>query len=247
MLNPGGVFMNFVINYADTSGVPHRHTNYEIIVYTRGEGQFICDYFHKDIAVGDMIVIPPNTTHHNIVGPDARRIYINGDFGQFFNLDTIHILSDNAQGDGVALAEMIYHNRYVNFEYVCALINALTHFILNNIVIDSPIHSTVKEIVEKISNDFCNHTLSLSAVLRETGYSEDYIRSQFRRITGKTPTEFLTTVRITHACYLIDTYKKAIPLTDISEQCSYTDYVYFSKQFKRITGVSPRKYTEKLI
>ena len=37
-------------------------------------------------------------------------------------------------------------------------------------------------------------------------------------------------------------YGKTVPLTEIAEKCGYTDYVYFLKKFKSITGVAPRTY-----
>jgi len=46
---------------------------------------------------------------------------------------------------------------------------------------------------------------------------------------------------------MIDVYKNDVALTDISEQCGYTDYVCFSKKFKQITNVSPRKYAEAVV
>lgn len=236
--------MSFIVNYTQVSGVPHKHNNYEIIICTGGKSLFWCEAFEREISSGEIIVIPPATSHRIIVGPHANRIFISGEFQQFFNLNSVNIIHDNEKGDGVYLAKMIYDNRHANSEYVCALINAFTHFLLCNIKIDNKIHLSVKKIIDKISNDFGNSELYLPQILAETKYSEDYIREQFKHITGKTPTEFLTTVRITHACYLIDTYRHSVPLTIIAEQCGYTDYVYFSKKFKQITGVSPRKYTE---
>ena len=236
--------MNFIVNCTKESGIPHKHKNYEILVCTNGNGILYCEKYQKNISAGDIIIIPPATTHNIIANPDIERIYINGELNRFLNIDSVNIIPDNEKGEGVSLAHMIYDNRYANFEYVCALANAFVHFLLSNIKIDNKIHSSIKEIAERISNEFSNCDLSLSQILDESGYSKDYIRSQLKCITGKTPTEFLTIVRITHACYLIDTYKHSVPLAEISEQCGYTDYVYFSKKFKQVTGVSPRKYTE---
>ncbi|MBQ8146607.1 MAG: AraC family transcriptional regulator [Clostridia bacterium] len=64
----------------------------------------------------------------------------------------------------------------------------------------------------------------------------------FKKVTGKTPNEFLTVIRIEHACFLMDIYHSKLSLAKISEQCGYLDYIYFSKKFKSIMGVSPRKY-----
>lgn len=68
------------------------------------------------------------------------------------------------------------------------------------------------------------------------------MRSCFKKITGKTPNEFLTEIRIKHACFLIEVYRSELSLSEISEQCGYLDYVYFSKKFKSVTGMSPREY-----
>lgn len=239
--------MNFIVNCTTESGIPHKHKNCEIIVCTKGNGILHCEKYKKDISAGEIIIIPANTMHSITANPDIERIYINGELNQFFNLDSINIIPDNEKNEGISLAQMIYDNRYTNFEYVCALANAFVHFVLSKIKIDSKINASIKEISDKISNEFSNCDLSLSRILNESGYSEDYIRAQFKAITGKTPTEFLTIIRITHACHLIDTYKNSVPLAHISEQCGYTDYIYFSKKFKQITGVSPRKYTETIV
>ena len=33
-----------------------------------------------------------------------------------------------------------------------------------------------------------------------------------------------------------------MPLAQICEECGYVDYIYFSKKFKEVTGLSPREY-----
>jgi len=45
---------------------------------------------------------------------------------------------------------------------------------------------------------------------------------------------------------LIDLYRSTLSLQEIAERCGYTDYVYFSKKFKEVTGVSPRDYKKNL-
>ena len=86
--------------------------------------------------------------------------------------------------------------------------------------------------------------INLTEILQKSGYSEDYIRSVFKKLTGKTPHEFLTDIRMNHACFLIDVYKDTLLLSQIAEKCGYLDYVYFSKIFKSVKGVSPKSYRE---
>ena len=238
-----GDVMNFLINLIKEESPPHNHKNYEIIVYTKGNGTIHAA--EKDIAVGPgkMIIIPPGIVHSSSKSStDFERIYINGELNQTFFLTSPTVVLDNSANEGLLLAKMIYTNRYSNREYVVALINAFTHFLLQNIKMDDDIFLAIKNIVEEISNNFFDCNINLNALLKKSGYSEDYIRAQFKKITGKTPTEFLTEIRINHACYLIDIYKNLFSLADVAERCGYTDYVYFSRRFKQIMGVSPQKY-----
>ncbi|MBE7025313.1 MAG: helix-turn-helix domain-containing protein [Ruminococcaceae bacterium] len=239
--------MRFLINLIKEESPPHKHNVYEILIYTKGSGVFHAA--GKEIAAvpGKIIVIPPGTVHHSSASAAAfERIYINGEFSQVFNLASPTVILDNSEKEGLLLAKMIYANRHAEYEYVVALINAFTHFLLQNIKMDNEIFLATKDIIEKISNDFYNCNLTLRSLLKKSGYAEDYIRAQFKKITGKTPTEFLTEIRIAHACHLINTYKNAFSLSDVAEKCGFTDYVYFSRRFKHIMGVSPRKYMESL-
>ncbi|MBE7063138.1 MAG: helix-turn-helix domain-containing protein [Ruminococcaceae bacterium] len=234
--------MAFLINLIKEESSPHTHKNYEIIVYTRGRGIFHAT--EKDVLVspGKIIIIPPGTVHSVTFDGRLERIYINGDLNHIFNLAAPTVILDTPEKEGLFLAKMIYANRYTNSEYTAALIGAFAHFLLQSLKMEDAIHLVIKDIVNKITNNFYDSTISLSSLLQKSGYAEDYIRTQFKKSTGKTPTEFLTEIRIRHACYLIDTYKSTLSLSEIAEKCGYTDYVYFSRRFKHILGMSPRKY-----
>lgn len=240
--------MEYLINLKKDLSLPHRHKKYEIIVFVQGNGIFYINKKGIEAAPGKIIIIPPGTEHRSSGDEEKlERIYINGDFNHIFEFDSPVVVADNSSGEGLALAKMIYNNRYSNHEYIIALINAFTHFLLNRIKTENDIFVTVKNIIDEITDNFCCYDIKLSSLLKKSGYAEDYIRAQFKKTTGKTPTEFLTETRISHACYLIDTYRNSVPLTVISEKCGYIDYIYFSRRFKHIMGVSPRKYMEDVI
>ena len=42
--------------------------------------------------------------------------------------------------------------------------------------------------------------------------------------------------------YIENHYSENITLSQVAEQCGYTDYVYFSRRFRQITGLSPRQW-----
>ena len=234
--------MKFSVNLIKQYSPPHKHSYYEIIVYTSGSALFRTEDSEKSVSKGDIIIVPPDTVHSSYCENEYERIYINGEFSQIFSLTEPVIISDNLSGEGLLLAKTIYKNRFANDDYVAALCNAFAHFLLQSINMDDTISVAVRDIINEITEHFHDCSLDLSTVLQKSGYAEDYIRAQFKKVTGKTPVEFLTDVRISHACFLIDTYKSALALSEIAEKCGYTDYVYFSRRFQKFMGVSPQKY-----
>jgi len=234
--------MEILISLTDCEGVFHKHNNYEIIAFSKGSGTFFSDGIETEVFPGKFIIVPPNTFHRCNFDMELERIYIQGDFNRSFSFTVPVIVTDNSDGDGLILAKMIYANQYSASDYVSALVNAFTHFLLQSLKTDDAISFIIKDIITKITNDFCDSTLDVGALLRKSGYAVDYIRTKFKAITGKTPVEFLTQIRINHARYLIDIYKSSLSLSEIAERCGYTDYIYFSRRFKQFTGMSPREY-----
>lgn len=237
--------MKYNIGAVTKPCLPHIHNNYEIIIYTSGSGHFYCEGHTFAMSSGKIIIVPPGTTH-NSDSEGGERIYVNGDFSHLFNLSRPVILSDTHDKTGTVLARIIYDNRYSNEEYITALCSALGHFLLQNLKADSRIGSVIKEISNEIIENFHDCDINLHDILEKSGYAIDYIRAEFKSLIGKTPVEFLTAVRIDHARFLIDMYKNALSLSEIAEKCGYTDYIYFSRKFRQITGSSPTVYKKSL-
>ena len=119
--------------------------------------------------------------------------------------------------------------------------------ILKNIKFNSDIERAVNSIKNKISTDFHDSNLNVTNILNDSGYAEDYIRAHFKKITSKTPVEFLNEIRIKHAETLIHIYQNSLALSEIAQRCGFEDYIYFSRKFKAVNGLSPQNYQKKLL
>ena len=87
-------------------------------------------------------------------------------------------------------------------------------------------------------------TFSLDDVYKTFALSKDYIRRQFIKEKGISPLQFLNNTRIAFAQKLllsknVNNYK----IYEIAEMCGFSDQLYFSRVFKKITGISPKEYT----
>lgn len=237
--------MNLRINCTDDGVITyplHSHPDYEIIYYLTGEGFLKTEKENIPYVPGTIIIVPPKLLHGSTSRDGFRNISIDGNFKHLLKFEFPVVLHDNENCDGKLLAQLLYKNRYGNVDYLSSLGETYVHFLLTILKLDGNIDIAINKIINEISDRAYDNTFHLKKVLSQSGYAEDYIRNQFKQKTGKTPTEFLTEIRINHARYLIDLYKDNYSLTQISEQCGFVDYVYFSKRFKKITGISPTEY-----
>jgi AraC family transcriptional regulator, arabinose operon regulatory protein len=70
--------------------------------------------------------------------------------------------------------------------------------------------------------------------------SEPHFFRKFKQATGSTPIDWLRRERINHARRRL--VESDDPIKQISEQVGYNDPFFFSRDFKRYTGVSPKNY-----
>jgi len=99
---------------------------------------------------------------------------------------------------------------------------------------------SVKEIVEK---NISNPELSLKWIANELLYlNEDYLGKVFSRETGERFTQYVLNKRMEFARHLIES-RSDLKVSDISRMTGFSeDAQYFSKVFKKYTGMTPSDY-----
>ena len=83
--------------------------------------------------------------------------------------------------------------------------------------------------VDKFSRDMCASRMTLYRKIHS--------------ITGQSPSEFITTIRLKHAANLLRT--TTLTTFDISEQTGFSSPSYFTKHFKKMFGMLPKEYRNK--
>ena len=240
-------FISYLGSYSAEKINLHKHNNYELFIYASGKGKLHIEGQVYDVKQGMIIVIPPNVMHGSISYDNLQYIAISGKCDELMHIHTPFIFKDNERGDGFSLLRMILANRYENQEYFNSLCIAFIHFILKNVKITHPIEETTNKIKRQIDSSFHNSNFNVTNLLNQSGYAEDYIRACFKKIIGKTPVEYLNELRIKQAKTLISIYQDSMQLNDLSLNCGFDDYIYFSRKFKQIVGISPNTYRKTII
>lgn len=82
--------------------------------------------------------------------------------------------------------------------------------------------------------------LKLEEVSRVIGFNATYFSTVFKKETGKSFLDYLTEVRMNKAKQLL--CRGDLSVNDVAEEVGYQDLKYFSKLFKKATGISPSEY-----
>ncbi|MCI8623693.1 MAG: AraC family transcriptional regulator [Provencibacterium sp.] len=82
--------------------------------------------------------------------------------------------------------------------------------------------------------------IDVSTIAQNIGVSRSHLYRVFVKSLGVTPNEYLTRYRISQACALLA--GSSLPVSSVANSVGYEDPLYFSRVFKRITGLSPRAY-----
>ncbi|MDO4272183.1 MAG: response regulator [Eubacteriales bacterium] len=105
-------------------------------------------------------------------------------------------------------------------------------------------HDTVKDVMVKkmiriILEEFAEPELSIPYICRKLSVSRSKACLSFKEETGKTINEYITNYRISIAkTYL----KEDVSLEEIARCTGFHDSNYFSKIFKKVTGMTPTAY-----
>lgn len=108
--------------------------------------------------------------------------------------------------------------KYKNYSFNSPLINKAIKYILNNIY--AP--------------------LTISAIAKECGVTLEYLSTSFKNVTGVTIKQYISMEKIKIAKFLL--LSTELPIQDIALDLGYSDQSHFSKNFKKITNLTPTIY-----
>ena len=103
-----------------------------------------------------------------------------------------------------------------------------------------PAYQRLAAVDEHIRAHF-NRRITLGELTRIAGISVAQLERYCKRVFHLTPRQMIQKVRLEHAHRLLHT---DIPITEVALQCGYTDHSAFTRQFKALTGFTPRLYRQ---
>jgi AraC family transcriptional regulator of arabinose operon len=122
-----------------------------------------------------------------------------------------------------------------------ALIHTLVIQVLRSATLPplDPVDQRIWEIIDSIGVS-PERAVSVEELAKACGLSRVHFTRRFSKITGEPPSQYIIHRRIEKAGHLIR--ESGLKMEVISEMLGYSDVCFFSRQFKRVTGESPKSW-----
>lgn len=183
----------------------------------------------------------------NKTQPDPRIIKLD-------SIDVVNALNNHLKDKNLSLEDidedsLYYYQHIANMHTFQELQSYLTDFIMTYIQflqdkgqknIRNDVLEALKYIEEHYSDD-----ISLPDVADYICISKNHLSYLFKKETGKTFSDYLIQYRIDKAKDFLTSETK-LTVSDIAEKTGFHDTGYFSKVFKKATGLSPNQYKKGL-
>jgi AraC family L-rhamnose operon transcriptional activator RhaR/AraC family L-rhamnose operon regulatory protein RhaS len=97
----------------------------------------------------------------------------------------------------------------------------------------------IGKIISLLNSNY-NKDIRLADILQKTGMSKNTFLRNFKRATGSTPIDYLIHIRVLKASSLLQ--ETDMSISEIGYKVGFADSNYFSRVFRKVTGLTPREF-----
>ena len=238
-------------------GSEHPLDKYLLVYCTKGNGFVVIEGEQILVSNDQFFIIPKGLSFkfYSVLDVNSRLLiaYFDGwkamRLGKEFALVRNLIPSvNNMVANREMLFDEIFNNlskgfhdenmQYINFCFG----HLLATFIYANRTIDD-VETEANPVVNRAINYLnknLDQKLSLNQLAEEVGYSPTYLTTIFKKETNYSPISYYSHLKILKACEYLDYTNMKVK--EISFKLGYTDPYYFTKDFTKKMGRSPRNY-----
>lgn len=239
--------INYLERHLKTFKVtPHKHSGWEIIYVTEGNGQIITeDNKIFAYAQGDIICIPPDLIHKNFSSEGMKNIHFtleDWDSG-ITKITTIPASPPTKDFHRILkIAYKYFHSLPIDSSLNLSISNVLVSF-LKILIKDSNISSNTQIIRNEIIYNYTDPEFDIETAFSKVSISKERARKKFIEELKVSPTQYLKQKRIEFAKQLLaQKVVNDLTIHDVALSCGFSDPAYFSRIFKNSTGVTPNQY-----
>lgn len=234
---------------------PTGRQDYQLIYVAAGQGHFWVDGQYKQVPAGGMFLYRPGQFQQYVYyledSPEIYWIHFTGSNADNLMTETgftqDSILLPGVSSEFPELFLRIIRELQVTrpcFEDLMNLLFCQLLVLVRRRIEEGPrerrrAQKEIEQAVHYFHENF-SHAIEIEDYARSQHMSMCWFIRSFKQYMGVPPLKYLTSIRIARAKELLS--GTDIPVSEIGELVGYDNPLYFSKIFKKNTGLSPREY-----
>ena len=232
--------------FTDTYRVAmHKHEGWEAVYYSSGHGFIPIGEEVLPFEAGEVFILPPGLAHSDWSEQGFQNIFFTFDRCTLADNTVHHFRDSSSQAVYHLLCQMYetYIRQDPNREDILNLSFELFFQYMYALGTMPQRNRYVEQIRNAVISNIANPNFSLKAVLEELHLNPNYARSLFVRYVGLTPLQFLMEKRMDYSKQLLASRGVSnYSIREVAEMCGFSDPCYFSRVFRKHTGVSPEEW-----
>lgn len=238
----------------------HTHEKCELYYFISGKGKYHIEGSEYPLSSGDILIMRSTESHYIEIDPRYPYERIAVHFSEKILRDVdpngklLSVFADREAGKGnlfttadfgtdnfkLYLRNMTYVSRDQRLQIITGLLPLLNE--LYNAATNRSDHSTPPESnayrIIRYVNEHLYEELSLDTICKEFYISKPQLCRIFKRATGSTVWEYVTTKRLIAAQRLI---RSGIPVAEAARKCGFGDYTSFYRAYRKQFGEKPKE------
>ena len=218
----------------------HQHTTWELVYYRSGNIECpIGDQVYNG-QPGVLLTIPPGVVHSELARTAYTNFWVQIDAPADMPWPRVSLDDrENTIRNVCAAIVREYREQPLGYAEMSRLLVWQFDILLQRFQEQQAL-STAERLVRQVEHIVAERhatPLKLEEIAQEVGVSSAYLRAQFVRLRGRTPSAHVQAVRVSHALVLLST--SSFTLEAIAQLCGYDSASHLSRHIKRVTGETP--------
>ena len=239
---------------------PKGRIDYQLLYVASGKTHFYFNEEFQEVTAGHMVLyLPKQEQHYEYYGKDKPEVYWVHFTGRDVKniLNSYHIpMNENTFYSGTSstyaylFKEMIHQLQTCGIGYEELMVMYLKQIFLlierSREERKPTITSYIQEEMDharRYFNEHYNEAINIEEYAHSRGMSISWFLRNFKQVTAKSPMQYVLSIRINNAISLLETTDYHI--TEIATIIGYDNPLYFSRIFKKQTGLSPSDFRKK--
>lgn len=227
---------------------PYGRQDYQLIYLEKGSGIFLLHGHRKTLQSGQVYIFYPNEAQIYKISAGTTFYWMHFTGQGVPNVLKQFELSNTVYDIGVS---PFFWEEFAKIKNYCAIKSpAIEPFLVGSLLVllanISRSHTVgdvrIRKVIERMQENFNECSNADYAAMCDM--SEYHFIRKFKQLTGTTPHQYQNSMIIRKAQILLT--ETNLNISQIAQNLGFEDPTYFSKLFKKETGVSPKQYSRKI-